>query len=99
GKLAQVGITPFRPVKFMLASPEATAGDIWLRVLEWKIAAAQPAESAGSEVALVSPEGAAAWVEDKYDGVRCQLHKVGAEVALYSRDLKNITSTFHDLEA
>ncbi len=37
------------------------------------------------------------WVEDKYDGIRCQLHKVGERVALYSRDLKEITSTFLEL--
>ena len=39
------------------------------------------------------------WVEDKYDGVRCQLHKVGARVALYSRDLKDITATFPEIAA
>src|SRR5439155_11957210 len=37
------------------------------------------------------------WVEDKYDGIRCQLHKVGTRVALYSRDLKEITPTFLEL--
>ena len=37
------------------------------------------------------------WIEDKYDGIRCQLHKVGKRVALYSRDLKEITATFQDL--
>ena len=95
GKLAQIGITPFRPVKFMLASPEETARDIWDRVQQWKTAASPPEETA--EAAAPPPGGAAAWVEDKYDGVRCQLHKVGTEVALYSRDLKNITATFHDL--
>jgi len=57
---------------------------------------------------LASPEETAAgiferlghhtvWVEDKYDGIRCQLHKVGGRVALYSRDLKEITDTFHDV--
>jgi DNA ligase-1 len=37
------------------------------------------------------------WVEDKYDGIRCQLHRRGAEVALYSRDLKNITAQFPEI--
>jgi DNA ligase-1 len=37
------------------------------------------------------------WIEDKYDGIRCQLHKVGPRVALYSRDLKEITATFLEL--
>jgi DNA ligase-1 len=37
------------------------------------------------------------WLEDKYDGIRCQLHKVGSRVALYSRDLKDITTMFLEL--
>jgi DNA ligase-1 len=41
--------------------------------------------------------GTQVWLEDKYDGVRCQLHKVGRRVALYSRDLKDITDTFFDI--
>jgi len=36
-------------------------------------------------------------LEDKYDGIRCQLHKLGERVALYSRDLKEITLTFPEL--
>ena len=35
GKLAQSTLVPFRPVKYMLASPEETAADIWARVLLW----------------------------------------------------------------
>jgi DNA ligase 1 len=78
-RLHEAGIIPFRPVKFMLASPEPTAADIWKRVH--------------------NPENpdAPVWIEDKYDGVRCQLHKAGGRVALYSRDLKDITPTFHDI--
>jgi DNA ligase-1 len=34
------------------------------------------------------------WVEDKYDGIRAQLHKRGAEVRLYSRDLHDVTGQF-----
>jgi DNA ligase 1 len=37
------------------------------------------------------------WLEDKYDGIRCQLHKFDGRMALYSRDLKDITATFHDI--
>jgi DNA ligase 1 len=39
------------------------------------------------------------WIEDKYDGIRCQLHKHDRKTALYSRDLKDITSTFHEIAA
>lgn len=60
------------------------------------------------KVMLASPEETATaiferlghqqlWIEDKYDGIRCQLHKVGSRVALYSRDLKDVTDTFHDV--
>jgi len=38
-------------------------------------------------------------VEDKYDGMRCQLHGSGAEVRLFSRDLNSISESFPDLIA
>jgi DNA ligase I, ATP-dependent (dnl1) len=37
------------------------------------------------------------WLEEKYDGIRCQLHKQGSRVELYSRDLHRITDQFPDL--
>ena len=37
------------------------------------------------------------WLEEKYDGIRCQLHKAGERVELYSRDLNRITEQFPDL--
>jgi DNA ligase-1 len=39
------------------------------------------------------------WVEDKYDGIRCQLHHGGDRVALYSRDLNDITEQFPEVVA
>ncbi len=39
------------------------------------------------------------WIEDKFDGIRCQLHKQGSRVELYSRDLNRITDQFADLIA
>src|SRR5438477_7739468 len=68
----------------MLASPEPTAETIWERVCEWH------ATTGEKDLAQV-------WLEDKYDGIRCQLHKVGQRVALYSRDMKEITATFLEL--
>jgi len=81
-KLQEATLVPFRPIKFMLASPEETATAIWERVQ-----GDQPPEPGTHPV----------WIEDKYDGIRCQLHKVGKRVELYSRDLKEITSTFLEL--
>ncbi len=37
------------------------------------------------------------WTEEKYDGVRCQLHREGERVQLFSRDLKETTSAFPEL--
>jgi DNA ligase-1 len=40
---------------------------------------------------------ASVWTEEKYDGVRCQLHRQGDRVELFSRDLKETTSAFPEL--
>src|SRR5690348_14960992 len=37
------------------------------------------------------------WTEEKYDGVRCQLHHGGERVELFSRDLKDTTGAFPEL--
>lgn len=41
--------------------------------------------------------GPAVWTEEKYDGVRCQLHAGDGRVALYSRDLRETTAAFPEL--
>jgi DNA ligase-1 len=93
-RLADAAMVPFRPIKFMLASPEPTAAEVWNR-MHTAVPAGDTLEN--QEAASKAAAGGArfpVWVEDKYDGVRCQLHKVGLKVALYSRDLKEITNTF-----
>jgi DNA ligase-1 len=57
---------------------------------------ATPVANADEAVARLGED---VWVEDKYDGIRCQLHRRGAEVALYSRDLKNVTTQFPEVSA
>ncbi len=37
------------------------------------------------------------WTEEKYDGVRCQLHHAEGRVELFSRDLKETTEAFPEL--
>ncbi len=37
------------------------------------------------------------WLEPKYDGIRAQLHKVGDEVGLFSRDLRSLDKEFPEL--
>jgi DNA ligase-1 len=96
GQLNSVTLLPFRPIKYMLASPEETAADIWKRVQEW---GRSPQNKKSGDEALpnlqITPP--TVWIEDKYDGIRAQIHKVGTTVALYSRDLKEITQSFSDL--
>jgi DNA ligase-1 len=55
---------------------------------------ASPAEDAA---AIIGRLGPVAWVEDKYDGIRAQLHRSGDEVRLFSRDLHDISGTFPEV--
>lgn len=43
--------------------------------------------------------GAPVWVEDKYDGIRAQLHRRGSEVRIYSRDLHDVSGQFPEVVA
>ena len=74
-RLAEIVLQPFRPLQFMLATPEPTAEALLAR--------------------LPPP----LWLEEKYDGIRCQLHKVGNRAEIFSRDLHHITAQFPDLAA
>jgi len=49
--------------------------------------------------AIMRRVGGEAWVEDKYDGIRGQLHKEGDRVVLYSRDLNEVTAAFPEVVA
>ena len=55
---------------------------------------ATPVADAAEAVARLGDD---VWVEDKYDGIRCQLHRRGADAALYSRDLKNVSAQFPEI--
>ena len=57
---------------------------------------ASPEEDAA---AIMRRVGGEAWVEDKYDGIRCQLHKEGNRIVLYSRDLNEVTAAFPEVIA
>src|SRR5439155_11152801 len=59
-----------------------------------KFMLASPAEDATEIMTRLGPE---VWVEDKYDGIRCQLHRQGDDVRLYSRDLHDISSGYPEI--
>ena len=55
---------------------------------------ASPVPDAAEVVARMGQE---VWVEDKYDGIRCQLHRGPERTVLYSRDLRDITGQFPEI--
>ena len=55
---------------------------------------ASPAEDAAEIMTRLGPT---VWVEDKYDGIRAQLHRRGDEVRLYSRDLHDVSGQFPEV--
>ena len=59
-----------------------------------KFMLASPVEDAAEILTRLGPE---VWVEDKYDGIRAQLHRCGSEVRLYSRDMHDISGQFPEI--
>ena len=59
-----------------------------------KFMLASPAEGAAEIMTRLGPT---VWVEDKYDGIRAQLHRRGGEARLYSRDLHDISDQFPEI--
>lgn len=57
---------------------------------------AQPEEDPEEIVAAL---GVGAVADDKYDGIRAQIHTDGRQVRVYSRTLDNVTHRFPELEA
>lgn len=57
---------------------------------------AQPEEDPGR---IVDTLGAGAIADDKYDGIRAQIHSDGSEVRIYSRTLDDVTHRFPEIEA
>src|SRR5690606_22171821 len=70
---------------------------ITLRVfhpLQFMLASPEPTAEA-----ILARLGAPVWLEEKYDGIRAQLHKHEGRVEIYSRDLHRITDQFPELVA
>ena len=87
-ELHKVELSLFRPIKCMLATPEPSADAVWKRFVE---SAASDRGQAGSSIP------ATVYVEDKFDGIRAQLHRSRDRVEIFSRDLRRITGQFPEL--
>jgi DNA ligase-1 len=59
-----------------------------------KFMLASPAEDAAEILQRLGPT---VWIEDKYDGIRAQLHKAGDQVRLFSRDLREIGRSYPEI--
>ncbi|MEO7117907.1 MAG: ATP-dependent DNA ligase [Candidatus Limnocylindrales bacterium] len=55
------------------------------------------AHPAADEAEVITRLGTPVWVEDKYDGIRAQLHRRGADIRLYSRDLNEVSGQFPEV--
>ena len=78
-----------------LAARADQLATITLRVfhpLQFMLASPEPTAEA-----ILARFGAPVWLEEKYDGIRCQVHKQGERVEFFSRDLNRITPQFPDL--
>src|SRR5438477_4853707 len=82
-QLDRAELSIFRPIKCMLATPEPTAEAVWERFVNAKTSAADTATTV--------------FAEDKFDGIRAQLHRSAERVEIYSRDLRRITDQFAEL--
>ncbi len=99
-KLDRAELTLFQPIKSMLASPEPTAEDIWARHEELHAAAeaGAPQDQPLAEDGHAGNAQKVVWVEDKFDGVRAQLHRsTDGRVEIYSRDLRRVTGQFDEI--
>ncbi len=100
GTLDRAELTLFQPIKSMLASPELTAEGLWARHEELHAAAetGAPLDQPLAGDGTVANARSVVWVEDKFDGVRAQLHRdAGGRVEIYSRDLRRVTGQFDEI--
>ncbi|WP_395717550.1 ATP-dependent DNA ligase [Prosthecobacter sp.] len=95
GKLHEAAPRLFVPIKVMLASPEETAQAIWDRLQADRSPNLQIRESSVNE----SGDSFYVWLEDKFDGIRAQVHRSADRVEIFTRDLKPISSQFPEVVA
>ena len=96
GQLQRAELSLFRPIKSMLASPEPTAEAIWARFCDVEAAvASRREEKAAGETPVATPP--VVYVEDKFDGIRAQLHRGADRAEIFSRDLRRMTDQFPEL--
>src|SRR4030095_13490620 len=87
-ELQRAELSMFRPIKCMLATPEPNAEAVWNRFIE---AVRFDCDQSGSSIP------GTVYVEDKFDGIRAQLHRSRDRAEIFSRDLRRISRQFPEL--
>ena len=68
------------------------------RPIKCMLASPEPtAEAIWSRFAAAAPNESVVYVEDKFDGIRAQLHCGTARVEIFSRDLRRVTEQFAEI--
>jgi ATP-dependent DNA ligase I len=73
----------------------ATAGIRVFRPIKCMLASPEPSAEAIWD--RIGTSGLSCWIEDKYDGIRAQVHVADSRVGVYTRDLRDVTGQFADL--
>src|SRR5213594_1930232 len=86
-ELHRAELSLFRPIKCMLATPQPTAEAVWERF----------AGATDTDRTAALSMRATVYLEDKFDGIRAQLHRAAQRVEIFSRDLRRITGQFPEV--
>ena len=80
----------------LLAKSDALASAQMALFAPFAFMLAQPEEDPQE---IVNALGEGAFADDKYDGIRAQIHTDGAQVRIYSRTLDDVTHRFPEIES
>jgi DNA ligase 1 len=92
--LGDIGQTAVLAVRGELGRAELTL----FRPIKCMLASPEPTgEAIWARFVTESPNESVVYVEDKFDGIRAQLHRGANRVELFSRDLRRVTGQFEEL--
>jgi DNA ligase-1 len=92
--LGDIGQTALLAARRELERAELTL----FRPIKCMLASPEPtAEAIWARFATDPPNDSVVYVEDKFDGIRAQLHRGASRVELFSRDLRRVTGQFDEI--
>ncbi len=92
--LGDIGQTALLAARGALEDAELTL----FRPIKCMLASPEPtAEAIWARFAVEPPNESVVYVEDKFDGIRAQLHRGAERVEIFSRDLRRVTDQFAEI--